>query len=69
MALPHSVPVWTVAFSPNGKQLLTGSGDTGNAGWGEAQLWDAATGKPIGELMRHKLAVFAVAFSSLLKKA
>jgi WD40 repeat protein len=63
VAIPHSASVWTVAFSPDGKQLLTGSGDTGEAGWGEAQLWDAATGKPIGELMRHKRAVFAAAFS------
>jgi WD40 repeat protein len=63
VALPHSAYVWSVAFSPEGKQLLTGGGDTGEAGRGEAQLWDVATGKSIGDPMRHKRAIFAVGFS------
>jgi WD40 repeat protein len=62
-SLPHRAPVWALAFSPDGKVLLTGSGETGDTNGGEAQLWDAATGKPVGEIMRHKRAVFGVAFS------
>jgi WD40 repeat protein/serine/threonine protein kinase len=43
--------------SPDGKTLLTGNRD------GTARLWDAATGKPLGELMRHAGGISAVAFS------
>ena len=46
-----------VAFSPDGKTVLTGSDD------GTARLWDAATGKPIGPPLPHQDAVNAVAFS------
>jgi WD40 repeat protein len=42
MILRHESMVWAVAYSPDGKKVLTGSeGKT-------ARLWDAATGKPIG---------------------
>src|SRR5262249_19144559 len=63
VGLPHRASVWSVAFGPDGKQLLTGSGDVGEAGWGESQLWDAAAGKPIGDVMRHARAIFGVGFS------
>jgi len=46
-----------VAFSPDGKTVLTGSADT------TSRLWDAATGKQIGPPMRHPDWVHAVAFS------
>lgn len=36
-----------VSFSPDGKEVLTGSAD------GTARLWDAETGHPIGQPMRH----------------
>ena len=39
-----------VAFSPDGKQILTGSSD-------------AASGKPLGEPFQHTDAVLALAFS------
>jgi WD40 repeat protein len=47
-----------VAFSPDGNTLITGS-------WERrlAQLWDAATGKPIGPPVVHEDAVHLVAFS------
>jgi len=46
-----------VAFSPDGKTVLTDSGDN------TARLWDSATGKPIGQPMRHEDTVHAMAFS------
>jgi WD40 repeat protein len=46
-----------VAFSPDGKTVLTGCEDK------TARLWDASTGQPTGPPMRHENGVEAVAFS------
>ncbi len=46
-----------VAFSPDGKGVLTGGGDK------TARLWDVATGRPIGEALYHDDWVTAAAFS------
>ena len=46
-----------MAFSPDGKTVLTGSSDK------TARLWDAATGRPLGLPMKHQDLVRAVAFS------
>ena len=46
-----------VAFSPDGKTVLTGSSDK------TARLWDAATGQPLGQPLTHQGRVMAVAFS------
>ncbi|CAH2402703.1 WD40 repeat domain-containing protein [Mesorhizobium escarrei] len=43
----HHGPVWSVALSPDGKTLATGSNDY------TAQLWDVATGKEINRLKGH----------------
>jgi len=46
-----------MAFSPDGKTILTGSGNATT--W----LWDGATGRPIGQPLRHQVPVQSVAFS------
>ncbi len=53
----HQDAVNCVAFSPDGKTVLTGSDDK------TARLWNAATGKPIGPPLAHQDAVNCVAFS------
>jgi WD40 repeat protein len=47
-----------VSLSPDGRSVLTGSYDR------TAQLWDGATGKPIGPPFRHESQVWFVGFSS-----
>ena len=53
----HGALIGKVAFSPDGKTVLTGSVDK------TARLWDAASGKPIGPPLQHQNAILAVAFS------
>jgi len=48
-------------FSPDGKMIVTGGGPYG--GKGEARLWDAATGEPLGQPLPHEQQVLGVAFS------
>ena len=51
----HSIS--TVAFSPDGQTILTGSVD------GTAQLWNAASGQRIGKPMLHQQPVIFAVFS------
>jgi serine/threonine protein kinase len=53
----HKGPVWSVAYAPDGKTLVTGSDDM------TLRFWDAVTGEPKGSLSGNGGAVFAVAFS------
>ena len=54
----HKNDVTSVAFSPNGKRIASGSDDK------TVRIWDAATGKQIGEpLIGHTELVYSVAFS------
>jgi eukaryotic-like serine/threonine-protein kinase len=53
----HQGLVTSVAFSPNGKTVLTGSGDH------VARLWDTSTGKPFGPPLEHQSGITSVAFS------
>jgi len=58
LVMDHGGLVRRAAISPDGKRILTASDD------GSARLWDAATGKPIGEpLIGHNGSVLSVAFS------
>jgi len=51
-------PVNSVAFSPDGKRIVSGSSDE------TVRLWDAQSGQPIGEPLRgHESGVISVAFS------
>jgi WD40 repeat protein/serine/threonine protein kinase/Tfp pilus assembly protein PilF len=54
--LSHDGQVVAVAFSPDGKKVLTGSDDK------TARLWSAITGKEITPPLRHRDRVVAVAF-------
>jgi hypothetical protein len=53
----HNRSVLSVAFSPDGKTVFTGSDD------GTARLWNAETGQPLGIPMKHEQLVSSVAFS------
>ena len=53
----HSEAVVSAAFSPDGRRVVTASYDK------TARLWDAATGKPIGDLVGHTDNLVSAAFS------
>lgn len=53
--LTHQLPIYSVAYSPDGKTALTGSADQ------TARLWDVATGDPIGVPLAHQGPVHRVA--------
>ncbi|GCB21817.1 vegetative incompatibility protein HET-E-1 [Aspergillus awamori] len=53
----HSHWVWSVAFSPDGRTLASGSDD------GAIKLWDTATGTEQQTLTGHSDSVWSVAFS------
>ena len=55
--LAHDNAVAALAFSPDGTKIVTASYDH------TARLWDAATGKPLGDPIKHDGWVRAVAFS------
>jgi WD40 repeat protein/tetratricopeptide (TPR) repeat protein/tRNA A-37 threonylcarbamoyl transferase component Bud32 len=55
--IPFQKEIRAVAFSPDGKAVLTGSEDK------TARLWSAATGQSLASPLKHQGAVRAVAFS------
>jgi WD40 repeat protein/serine/threonine protein kinase len=54
--LEHKDEVYTVAFSPDGRRLVSGSRD------GTARLWDVNGGTPIGRPLAHGAEVCSVAW-------
>ncbi len=55
--MKHEDYVNHAAFSPDGRRVLTASGDN------TARVWDAATGQPITPPMKHEDNVSHAAFS------
>jgi WD40 repeat protein len=55
--LAHQDSVWSVAFSPDGKTLASGSRDS------TIKLWDIGTSKVLTTLSAHRGEVSSVAFS------
>lgn len=67
----HEGPLAVVAFTPDGKTLVSGGGDPspmiratpeGNAK-SELKLWDAQTGKSLGKLKAHETPITGLAFT------
>ena len=56
-SLGHADSVWSVAFSPDGRNALSGSFDN------TLRLWDASSGRCIRVFEGHSDRVFSVAFS------
>ena len=57
----HQGGILAARFSPDGKTLLTGSGNGNDLAL--ARLWDAATGQPLGPALPHHGEVLSVDFS------
>src|SRR5256886_2204682 len=53
----HKDVVYSAQFSPDGRRIVTASWDK------TARLWDAASGKPVGEPMKHEDEVNSAQFS------
>ncbi len=51
-----SPPLTTASFSPDGQRVVTASKN------GSARVWDAATGRPVGNLLRHHDGIVAASF-------
>jgi len=55
--MKHDGRVFSAEFSPDGQRVVTASEDK------TAQVWDAASGKPIGQSLKHDGRVFSAQFS------
>ena len=53
----HQDNVWSAAFSPDGRRVVTASFDQ------TARVWEADTGKPVGAPLQHQHNVLSAAFS------
>jgi len=59
----HAEAVLHVAYSADGKYLLTGTGGTSGTRPGQVRLWEVATGRMVRTLGGHATNVYGVAFS------
>jgi WD40 repeat protein len=65
----HKDEVWAVAFSPDGRSILSAAGSVYRDGkWHEShdptlRLWDVASGKQVHCFTGHEGAIFSIAFS------
>jgi WD40 repeat protein len=53
----HTEPVFSATFSPDGKMIVTASGDN------TARIWDATTGKELKKLEGHTSWINSAVFS------
>src|SRR5258706_3951400 len=54
----HTHSVWSVAYSPDGRHIISGSSDR------TIRIWDAKTGTPVGDPLKgHTRSVLSVAYS------
>jgi len=60
--LPHQGRVWGAEFDQAQKRILTWSAD------GTAHLWEAQTGKPIGQPMKHEARIWGAVFDQAQKR-
>ena len=64
--MTHDIDVWSVAFSPDGKYVVSGGCDQQDLNYtctqGSARVWEAASGKEVAR-MTHDGLVSSVAFS------
>jgi WD40 repeat protein len=66
----HKAGVWAVAFSPDGRRILTGSGHwTLDSPDMTMRLWDVDSGKELARFEEHTGTVFSVTFTSDGKQA
>lgn len=58
-------PVWSLCFSPDGRQALSSSGDFADKKFKNCSvhLWDVQTGKELRQFIGHESIVYSVAFS------
>ena len=56
-SMPHHGGINSAQFSPDGQRVVTASTDK------TARVWDASSGKPLGEPMKHELPVNSAQFS------
>jgi WD40 repeat protein len=56
----HTGPIYSLVFSPDGKQVATASWFSRDP---QVRLWDAATGRPVREFTAHEGGVSGLAFS------
>jgi len=57
----HADYVRSIAFTPDGKQLLAGGGPPQQ--WGEIKVWDVATGALLRTMRGHKDCIYSLAVS------